>query len=61
MPFKDCSTTRLGLDKVLGLELSNFARLLKFRPGVDDDQLLVQMLDRWIMLEMNRGGRSEET
>ena len=36
--FKGCSTTRLVLDEVLGLELSNFARLLKFRPGVDDDR-----------------------
>ena len=27
--FKDCSTTRLVLGEVLGLELSNFARLLK--------------------------------
>ena len=35
--LKDCSTTRLVLDEVLGLELSNFARLLKLRPGVDDD------------------------
>ena len=29
--FKVCSTTRLLLDEVLGLELSNFARLLKLR------------------------------
>ena len=37
------------LDEVLGLELSNFARLLKFRPGVDDDHLLVQQVadDLW--------------
>ena len=42
--FKDCSTTRLVLDEVLGLELSNFARLLKLRPGVDDDHLLVQQV-----------------
>ena len=36
-------------DEVLGLELSNFARLLKLRPGVDDDQLLVQQManDLW--------------
>ena len=27
--FKNCSTTRVVLDEVLGLELSNFARLLK--------------------------------
>ena len=47
--FKDCSTTRLVLDEVLGLELSNFARLLKLMPGVDDDHLLVQQVanDLW--------------
>ena len=33
--FKDC------FNEVLGLELSNFARILKLRPGVDDDHLLV--------------------
>ena len=31
--FKDCSTTLVVLDEVVGLELSNFARLLKLRPG----------------------------
>ena len=47
--FTDCSTTRLVLDEVLGLELSNFGRLLKLRPGVDDDHLLVQQVadDLW--------------
>ena len=37
------------LDEVLGLELSNFVRLLKLRPCVDDDHLLVQQLadDLW--------------
>ena len=47
--FKDCSTTRLVLDEVLGLEVSNFARLLKLRPGVDDDHFLVQQVanDLW--------------
>ena len=47
--FKDCSTYRLVLDEVLGLELSNFARLLKLRSGVDDDHLLVQQVanDLW--------------
>ena len=36
-------------DEVLGLELSNFARLLKMRPGVGDDHLLVQQVanDLW--------------
>ena len=47
--LRDCSLTRLVLDEVLGLELSNFARLLKLRPGVDDDHLLVQQVadDLW--------------
>ena len=47
--LKDCSTTRLVLDEVLGLDLCNFARLLKLRPGVDDDHLLVQQVanDLW--------------
>ena len=47
--FKGCSRTRLVLDEALGLELSNFARLLKLRPGLDDDQLLVQQVadDLW--------------
>ena len=47
--FKDCSTTRVVLDEVLGLELSNFARLVKLRPRLDDDHLLVQQLanDLW--------------
>ena len=40
--FKDCSTTRVMLNEVLGLELSNFARLLKLRSRVDGDHLLVQ-------------------
>ena len=33
----------------MGLELSNFVRLLKLRPGVDDDHLLVQQVanDLW--------------
>ena len=46
--LKDCSTTRLVLDEVLGLELSNFARLL-LRPGIDDDHLLVHQVadDLW--------------
>ena len=48
--FKDCSTIRVVLDEVLGLELSNFARLPKLRPGVDDDHLLVQQVanDLWL-------------
>ena len=53
MPFKDSfkkhSTTCVVLDEVLGLELSNFARLLKLRPGVNNDHILVQQVtnDLW--------------
>ena len=45
--FKDCSTTRLVLDEVLGLELSNFARLLKLRPEVQQvaDDLCFRQMD----------------
>ena len=47
--LKDCSTTGFVLDEVLGLDLSNFARLLKLRPRVDDDHLLVKQVadDLW--------------
>ena len=47
--LKACSTIRLVLDEVLGLELSNFTRLLKLRPGVDDDHVLLQQVadDLW--------------
>ena len=41
--FKDHSTTRI--DEGLGLELSNFGRLLKMRPGVGDENRLVQRLE----------------
>ena len=47
--LKEHSTTRVVLDDVLGLELSIFARLLKMRPGVDDNHVLVQQVanDLW--------------
>ena len=35
--FKDHSLHKLVLDEVLGLELSNFSRQLKLKPGIDDD------------------------
>ena len=67
--LKDCSKTRLVLCEVLGLELSTFARLLKFTPGVDDDHLLVQQVvndlwftgsSKWSTRKMSRGGQSEK-
>ena len=42
--FKDHSTTRVVLDEGLRLELYNFGRLLKLRPGVVDEHQLVQQL-----------------
>ena len=47
--LQEHSTTRVVLDEVLGLELSNFARLLKLRPGVDNNHVLVQQAanDLW--------------
>ena len=47
--FKDHSLHMLVLDEVLGLELSNFSRQLKLKPGIDDDhRVIVAMLnDLW--------------
>ena len=45
------------LDEVLGLELSNFARLLKLRSGLDHDNFLVQQVanDLWFrQMDYNR-------
>ena len=35
--FKDYSLHMLVLDEVLRLELSNFSRQLKLKPGIDDE------------------------
>ena len=47
--FTEHSTTRVVLDEVLWLELSNFARLLRLGPGVDDDHILAEQManDLW--------------
>ena len=37
--FKERGKTRVMLYEVLGLELSNFAKLLKLRPGVNEDHI----------------------
>ena len=39
--FKDHALHMLVLDEVLGLELSNFSRQLKLKPGIDDDHRVV--------------------
>ena len=47
--FKNHSLHMLGLDEVLGLELSNFSRQLKLKPGIDvDHRVIVAMSnDLW--------------
>ena len=43
--FKDHSLHVLVLDEVLGLELSNFSRKLKLRPGIDDAHRVIEATD----------------
>ena len=47
--FKDHSLHMLVLDEVLGLELSNFSRQLKLKPGIDDDHRVIAAMsnDLW--------------
>ena len=47
--FKDHSLHMLVLDEVLGLELSNFSRQLKLKPGIDDDHRVIVAIsnDLW--------------
>ena len=47
--FKDHALHMLVLDEVLGLELSNFSRQLKMKPGVDDDHRVIAAMsnDLW--------------
>ena len=44
--FKDHSLHMLVLDEVLGLELSNFSRLLKMKPGRDDDHRVIVAMSK---------------
>ena len=47
--FKDHALLMLVLDEVLGLELSNFSRQLKLKPGIDDDHRVIAAMsnDLW--------------
>ena len=47
--FKDHALHMLVLDEVLGLELSNFSRQLKLKPGIDDDHRVITTMsnDLW--------------
>ena len=66
--FKDHALHMLVLDEVLGLELSNFSRQLKLKPGIDDDHRVVTAMsnDLWframeITGESARRKNSQET
>ena len=66
--FKDHALNMLVLDEVLGLELSNFGRQLKLKPGIDDDHRVVTAMsnDLWFRAmevtgEKARRKNSQET
>ena len=66
--FKDHALHMLVLDEVLGLELSNFSRQLKLKPGIDDDHRVVVAMsnDLWFRAmevtgESTRKKNSQET
>ena len=66
--LKDHSLHMLVLYEVLGLELSNFSRKLKLRPGIDDDHRVIVAMsnDLWfrgmeVKEEGERRKNSEET
>ena len=48
--FKDHSLHMLVLDDVLGLELSNFSRQLKMKPGIDDDHRVSEAMSNNLWL-----------
>ena len=47
--FKDHALHMLVVDEVLGLELSNYSRQLKLKPGIDDDHRVIAAMsnDLW--------------
>ena len=66
--FNDHSLHMLVLDEVLGLELSNFSRQLKLKPGIDDDHRVIVAIsiDFWfrgmeVREEGERRNNSKET
>ena len=66
--FKDHSLHMVALDELLGLELSNFSRQLKLKPGINDDhQVIVAMSNDLcfrgmeIKEEGEKGQNSKET
>ena len=60
--FKDHALHMLVLDEVLGLELSNFSRKLKLKPGIDDDHRVVIAMsnDLWFRAMEVTGEKEKE-
>ena len=58
--FKDHALHMLVLDEVLGLELSNFSRQLKLKPGIDDDHRVIAAMsnDLWFRAMKVTGGNT---
>ena len=52
-------TTRTMLDEGLGLELSNFGRPMKMRPGMSDEHKLVQQLSNNLWFKQSDYVRNE--
>ena len=57
--FKVHALNMLVLDELLGLELSNFSRQLKLKPGIDDDHRVIVAMsnDLWFRA-MKKTGES---
>ena len=61
--FKNHSLHTLVLDEVMGLELSNFSRQLKLKPGVNEDhRVIVRMsIDLWFSgMEIKEEGEKRQ-
>ena len=60
--FKDHALHMLVLDEVLGLELSNFSRQLKLKPGIGDDhRVIIAMSNELWFRGMEAAGEREKS
>ena len=60
--FKDHAPHMLVLDEVLGLELSNFSRQLKLKPGIGDDhRVIIAMSNELWFRGMEAAGEREKS
>ena len=61
--FKNHSLQMLVLDEVSGLEISNFSRQLKLKPGINDDHPIIEAMsnDLWFRgMEIKEGGEKRQ-